>query len=283
MGLCAMVCSTARAQETVPFDHVHLAVPDPAQARAWYLKHLGGVEGETPDRIASAKWPGDHPLPFQILFLAAPAARPSAEGVIYAVGFSFPNLDQKFDELRSAGARLVSGPADVPGLWRRAVVDDPWGTRLELVQDPRFDLPGIHHITLRVPNPDETLKWYAGAFGGERINLAGQFDALRYRDLDLVYLTAVQGDVRPGQGHAIDHISWGPIDLDRVVAALKSRGVAFATDPNPRGNPACAFESKEVRALVCPQPEQLAHRTVFLEAPGGVRVELVQHLEAGGH
>jgi hypothetical protein len=38
-----------------------------------------------------------------------------------------------------------------------------------------------------------------------------------------------------------------------------------------------------VRRLYCAEPDQLAHRTVFLDGPDGVRIELVQHLEAGGH
>jgi hypothetical protein len=38
-----------------------------------------------------------------------------------------------------------------------------------------------------------------------------------------------------------------------------------------------------IRRLYCAQPDQLPHRIVFLDAPDGVRVELVQHLEAGGH
>ena len=93
-----------------------------------------------------------------------------------------------------------------------------------------------------------------------------------------------------------DRVAWGPLDLDRVVNDLKTLGVKFSSDTNPRGYPACNFVSGNadeggpttspgtgVRRLFCTQPDQLPHRIVYLEAPEGVKVELVQHLEAGGH
>lgn len=284
LGLVVALGGTARAQQTVPFDHLHLAVPDAAQAREWYLKYIGGIDGETPDRIAFAKWPGDHPLPVQILFLSSTNAQPSAGSVIDSIAFSFPNLDQKVKEIEAAGATVITPLAQVPGLWQRAVVEDPWGTTIELVQDPAFDLAGIHHVTLRVPDPDETLSWYVSAFGGERVKMGGQIDAIRYRDLNVIYLVALKSDrMAPSQGHSIDHLGWGPIDLDQVVNDLKARGATFGSDPNPRGYPACGFKAQEIRTLNCPQPEQLPHRSVHVEAPNGVRIELVQHLEAGGH
>ena len=49
--------------EAPPFDSIHLAVPEIASARDWYLKNIGGNVGETADRIAFGKWTGDHPLP----------------------------------------------------------------------------------------------------------------------------------------------------------------------------------------------------------------------------
>ena len=63
---CAMVlavCSAAQAQAIEPFDHLHLAVSDVEQARDWYIQHMGGNAGETPDAVAWGTWPVDHPLP----------------------------------------------------------------------------------------------------------------------------------------------------------------------------------------------------------------------------
>lgn len=289
VALLLSVCAPAQAQLTEPFDHLHLAVPDVERARDWYVQFMGGNAGETPETVAWGKWTGDHPLPIQILFLLSAEARPSAGSAIDHIGFSFADLDAKVDALRTAGIRIVSPVSEVPGLWKQAVVEDPWGTKLVLVQDP--DALGIHHVELRVPDPDTTLSWYVRAFGGDRTRYKGVVDAVRYRDLGVFFLFAVEDDgAAPSPGHAIDHIGFGPWDLDKVVTALTAEGVTFTSNPNPRINPACRFTGGNgegttpgIRRLYCAQPDQLAHRVVYVEGPGGVRIELVQHLEAGRH
>ena len=279
--------SIARAQLTEPFDHLHLAVPDPEQARDWYLRNIGGNAGETPERVAFGEWKGDHPLPIQLLFLQSATARPSQGSTIDHIGFSFPNLTAKITALEAAGVKVVSPVAEIPGLWKQAMIEDPWGTRLELVEDP--DALGIHHVELRVPDPEDSFRWYVRAFGGDRTKYKG-IDAIRYRDLGVFYLIIVKDDqANPSQGHSIDHLGFGPIDLDKVVNDLTAQGMKFTSNPNPRGFPACTFRGggegsvREIRRLYCAEPDQLAHRVVFLDGPGGVRIELVQHLEAGGH
>ena len=283
------LCPPVWAQLTEPFDHVHLAVPDVLQARDWYIQHMGGNEGETPETVSWGKWPGDHPLPVQLHFMLSPNARPNAGSAIDHIGFSFANLSEKVAALTSAGVRIVEPVTEVPGLWKQAVAEDPWGTKLLLVEDP--DAPGFHHVELRVPDPDAALSWYVRVFGGDRTKYRGQRDAVRYRELGVFYLFAVK-DARAesSTGRVIDHIAFGPIDLDKVVNALTADGVKFASNPNPRINPGCRFvqsddpdNSSGIRKLYCAQPDPLSHRVVYLEAPGGLRVELVQHLEAGGH
>jgi len=283
------VCSPAQAQLTDPFDHLHLAVPDIEQARDWYLQHMGGNVGETSERVAFGEWKGDHPLPIQLLFLQSATAGPSAGSAIDHIGFSFPDLDATMAALQAAGVKVVSPISEVPGRWKQAMIEDPWGTRLELVQDP--DAPGLHHVELRVRDPEESFRWYVRAFGGDRTTYKG-LEAIRYRDLGVFYLVIVKDDRSvPSQGHSIDHLGFGPIDLNKVVNDLTAQGVTFTSDPNPRGFPACTVSMRgggegvvrEVRRLYCEEPNQLAHRVVVLDGPGGVRIELVQHLEAGGH
>jgi catechol 2,3-dioxygenase-like lactoylglutathione lyase family enzyme len=286
--LLLLTPSVARAQLTEPFDHLHLAVPDPEQARDWYLRNIGGNVGETPDRVAFGEWKGDHPLPIQLLFLQSATARPSKGSTIDHIGFSFASLDAKLAALQAAGVRVVSPVTEIPGRWKQAMIEDPWGTRLELVEDP--DALGIHHVEIRVADPEESFRWYVRAFGGDRTKYKG-IDAIRYRDLGVFYLIIVKDDqATPSQGHSIDHLGFGPIDLDKVVNDLTAQGMKFTSNPNPRGFPACSFRGgsgegsvREIRRLYCAEPDQLAHRVVFLEGPGGVRIELVQHLEAGGH
>ena len=289
IAMVLALCPTAYAQAVEPFDHLHLAVSDVEQARDWYIEYMGGNPGETPDAVAWGNWPVDHPLPIQVLFTLADNARPSAGSAIDHIGFSFADLDAAVSTLRAAGATIVSPVTEVPGLGKQAVAQDPWGTKLVLVQDP--NALGIHHVELRVADPNESLNWYARVFGGERTKYKGLVDAVLYRGLGVFYLFAVKDeDAAPSPGHAIDHLGFGPIDLDKVVGALTADGVKFISNPNPRLNPACRVVAADdtnggqgVHRLYCEDPPQLAHRTVFLDAPGGVRIELVQHLEAGGH
>jgi catechol 2,3-dioxygenase-like lactoylglutathione lyase family enzyme len=289
LALLLAVCPPAAAQLTEPFDHLHLAVPDIERARDWYLRHMEGNAGETPETVAWGEWTGDHPLPIQLLFVLSDGAKPSAGSAIDHIGFSFANVEAKVEALRAAGVRIVSPPVEVPGLWKQAVVEDPWGTKLVLVEDP--DALGIHHVELRVPDPEESLEFYVRAFGGDRTKYRGTLDAVRYRDLGVFFIFAVKDDHAPASpGHSIDHIGFGPWDLDKVVTALKAEGVTFTSNPNPRLNPACRFVAADgesgnrgVRRLYCAQADQLAHRVVYIDGPGGVRIELLQHVEAGGH
>ena len=196
LALLALLALTlpapAAAQVTDPFDHLHLAVPDVERAREWYIQHMGGNAGESPDTVAWGTWPADHPLPIQLLFLLAPDAGPSAGSAIDHIGFSFTDLDVTVAQLRLSGVKIVSPVTEVAGIGRQAVAEDPWGTKLVLLQDP--DALGIHHVELRVPDPDASLRWYVNAFGGDRVKYKGVVDAVRYRDLGVFYVFAVKDD-----------------------------------------------------------------------------------------
>jgi catechol 2,3-dioxygenase-like lactoylglutathione lyase family enzyme len=287
-ALLVALCPSAHAQVVEPFDHLHLVVPDVEFAREWYIQHMGGNAGETPDAVSWGAWPGDHPMPVQLLFTLADPSHAGKGTTIDHVGFSFANLDAAVDELHTAGVRILSPVSVSADLGKHAVAEDPWGTRLVLVEDP--EAPGIHHVEIRVADPEASLSWYARMFGGERVRFKGTVDAVRYRGLGVFYLFATRDDQAvPGPGRTLDHLGFGPIDLDKVVRALTAEGAVFTSNPNPRLNPGCRVSAagderdQGVQRLFCEPPPQLAHRAVFLSAPDGVRIELVQHLEAGGH
>jgi len=230
------------APVSVPYDHIHLAVPDPDKAYDWYIRHLDGLAGENPGRVMFEPFGGRRPLPVQLIFIRAAAARPSEGGVIDSIGFSVADVAEKTKALEAAGGKVVS-----PG-----VVVDPWGTKIELVND----VPGrgFHHVTLRVADPDATLRWFASEFGGARTKMSGR-DAVRY---GRTYLVVTKGDAAPSQGRSIDHLGFGPLSMDATSAALKTQGVKFTAEP-------------------AAAPNQFGHRTGYVEAPGGIRIELVEH------
>ena len=264
------VSAPAQNLRAVEYDSLYLTVPDVEQARDWYMTNMGGSAGEIPERVAFGQWIGDHPLPIQLSFLAS-ATDPADHGRRHRQHrLLVQGPRREGPGTGAAGAKVVAPVTDVPGLWKRAVVEDPWGTRLELVQDP--DLLGLHHVTLVVPDPEASLEWLVHALGGDRTKLKGQIDAIRYRDLSVFYLFAVKGDrAASGPGHAIDHLGFGPLDLDTVVSDLTKMGVKFVSDPNPRGYPGCTFVAggagdrgagaSDFSKLSCTQPDQLPHRT----------------------
>jgi catechol 2,3-dioxygenase-like lactoylglutathione lyase family enzyme len=246
----------AQTVQTVPYDHIHLAASDPEKAYEWYVANLGGQVGENPGRVIFEPFANARPLPVQMIFIKAPADLPPSEGgVIDSVGFSFPDVGAKATALAAAGATIVQPARDVAGM-KQAVVRDPWGVKITLVEDRAR--PGFHHIALRVADPEATTQWFLSSFGGERVKVAGAPSALRY---DKTYLLIQQGQgTLPSQGRAIDHLGFAPAKMDAVATELDTKQVKFTSRPQPK-------------------PNQFGHRTAYVEAPGGVRIELVEHAQ----
>ena len=228
-------------------DHLHLAVPDQTKAVAWYQKHFGGQPTkEAEERLMF----GDT----RVIFQKNDKATPSSGSVLDHIGFSVADLDGAMKSLEADGAKVVTPARDIPGLFKLAFVDDPWGTRLEIVQDAAK--LGLHHVHLRAPNPDTALAWYASTFGGTIGKLKERIDGINYGG---VWLLAQKGEAVPSAGHAIDHIGFRPMNVDNVVAGLKTKSVKVTTEPRP-----------------LTLPSGVSMRLAFIEGPDGVRIELVQ-------
>jgi catechol 2,3-dioxygenase-like lactoylglutathione lyase family enzyme len=136
-------------------------------------------------------------------------------------------LDRTMSALQAAGAKVLTPPRDVPGLFRIGFIEDPWGVKIELVEDP--EPPGFHHIHLRVPDPEASLAWYAGAFGGERTRLKGRLDAVKYSNPDVWLLAQKGDDVAPSRGRAIDHLGWAVPDVEAKVRDLRPKAPSRPT------------------------------------------------------
>lgn len=227
-------------------DHIHLAAPDQPTAVEWYRTHFGATATpEGPDRAMLG--------PTRLIFQRSAMPKPSQGSVLGLIGFSVSNLDETVKKLQSAGVRLVMPPMAMQGI-RMAQVVDPWGTLIEVVQDDAK--LGLHHIGLVTPDPAASLAWFAETFGGKVTKFRGAVDGINYGG---VWLFAGKGSSEPSAGHAIDHIGFRPLNVDGVVAAMKTKNVKVTTEPRP---------------LVL--PSGTAMRLAFIEGPGGVRIELVQ-------
>jgi catechol 2,3-dioxygenase-like lactoylglutathione lyase family enzyme len=238
---------------TLPYDHIHLNVPDPAAGANWYEKNFGGKRiTEAPDRLMFGST--------RFMFLRKADATPSAGSAIDHVGFSVPDLDATMKALESAGVKITTPARDVPGLFKLAFVEDPWGTRIEVVQDS--ELLGLHHIHLRHPNPDEGFAWLLSNFGGQKTQLKGRIDALKYsaEGFSDMWILVTKGEAQPSIGHAIDHIGWRSTrPLTDTMKELTSKGVQATSEPRP---------------LSLPNGPSI--NFAYVAGPAGARIELVE-------
>lgn len=236
----------AAAQETLLYDHVHMAVPDPEAAAQWYHDHIGGewVDGRT-DRLLFGTT--------RIMFLRGEGRRPSQGGVIDHLGFSFPDLEAKLQEIEAAGGTV--GPVrDVPGLFPLSFVTDPFGVRLELIEEPQH--LGFHHIHLRSADPAATLAWYEQMMGGVRMRMRGMLDGILYPGN--VWILVQQGETFPSSEGVIDHIGWRSPVSDVNQERVEGLGAEVTSAP---------------RDMTLPNGQI---RFFYIAGPEGARVEFVQ-------
>ena len=249
LTLLLSLSALAQAQsKTYMYDHVHMAVPEPLVAAQWYKDNIGGefVDGRT-DRLLFGTT--------RIMFLGGNEdTRPSEGGVIDHLGFSVANLEEVVARAQANGATLQGEIRDVPGLFKLAFIVTPFGSRMELLQDPQH--LGFHHVHLRSTDPEATFKWYEDTFGGIHKNMLGRLDGILYPGN--VWLLITRGENFPSQGASIDHIGWRALDSDETIADLNSKGVEFTSEPRDMTLP---------NGMI---------NFFYVQGPEGARVELVR-------
>src|SRR5262245_49789502 len=163
--------------------------------------------------------------------------------------------------LAASGAKVIEPVKDTPGLYKAALVENQWGTRIQLVQDPQ--LVGLHHVQLRTPDPDAAYKWLLDKFGGERTKIKGQIDSVKYGGVPgftTVYVVAMKGASVPSQGRAIDHIGWrSTATIDETKAMLEGKSVQLTSQPRP---------------LALPNGPSI--NFFYVAGPDGARIEIVE-------
>ena len=159
--LIASAATGVRAQSKtiLPFDHIHLNEPA-AEASQWWEKNIPGGRRitEAPNRIMYGA--------VRLMFLAPRSSGGSDGSVIEHLGFSVADLDATMTALAGIGTKVLEPVKDTPGLYKTAMIESPWGTRIQLVQDR--ELLGLHHVQLRSPDTEGMYAWLLDKFGGER-------------------------------------------------------------------------------------------------------------------
>jgi catechol 2,3-dioxygenase-like lactoylglutathione lyase family enzyme len=214
----------ALAQTTLPFDHIGLVASAPPKAAAWWIQHLGGGAGVSAERVAYGT--------AQLIFAGgeAPGSPAAPGGVVDHIGISVASVDAKLNELTAAGAKTLEPPHQDPGLFKAALVEDPWGVRVEIVEDP--SALGLHHIHVRAANPAKALKQYQQVLGGERGKLKNRADGLRYGTIWV--LVGGPKDFRgpASTSKAVDHLAWRVENVDAEAARVKALGLKVVGPQN---------------------------------------------------
>ncbi len=215
--LCAFAAAIgASGNSDFVFDHLSLNVANPEKATEWYASHLGGTpDGDSAVRFGSVR----------LSFRQSATSKPSEGTVIDHVAFSVDT-------------------------WPAGFSEDPWGTRIEIVRGTTADK--LHHIHVLATSPDATMNWLLQSFGGTRARVDG-LEGVKFGSV-LVAVQRVDHEPAPSAGHVIDHMGWGPHNLDAAAAELTAAGVKFTTQPRTVGNLPMGF----------------------VEGPNQLRVEIVQ-------
>jgi catechol 2,3-dioxygenase-like lactoylglutathione lyase family enzyme len=239
--LAAMTLATAapHAADDLSFDHISFSVADPAKAAAWYVKTFGA----TPDGTAGVTFGS-----IRFRFRQAGSAAPSAGSVIDHLGFAVTSLEAKAAEWRAAGLTPIAAPQNSGGI-KAVWFEDPWGVRLELLQDEHA---GLHHVHLLATDRAVTLKWLTDSLGGTRVDQSG-LEMLKFGALSVAVLEAAGTPVGSASS-VVDHLGWTTASVDEAAAVLKQAGVKFTIEPRTTGT----------------------LRMAFIEGPNQLRVEILQ-------
>ena len=238
-----------------PYDHIHLTAPDALKAVNWYVKHFGGEAGRFDRAGDGTVYPIDRVFYDDIaliFFEREPTGGSVGTGVDH-IGFSLRNVEEVVSNIIQDGGTQLGDFIEFSGM-KIAFVEDPWGTKIELINDA--DLRGMHHLHLASADPERTLAWYAENFGGESDSFAGVLPGLNYGNIWLLVDRADAAPV-PTQGRSLDHLGWKYEDLTAAAEMLKASGVEFTVEPRP------------FRGI----------RISFVEGPDRVRIELVEPAE----
>ena len=245
------------------YHHVHITASAPSEGVRWYEQHMDCEP--VADRSDAAECAG-----VELVFVVQPAIGSTQGTGVNHIGFSYPDLTAKMAELeavgvRGSGVRLQRFPdgstlRDVPGLFKLGFVFDPWGTRIEMVEDP--ERLGFHHIHLSATDPAATLAWYQDVFGGETASLKGRLDGLLFDDV-WVLVSEAESIPATTQGRAIDHIGFSVPDLDAAAAEMRRKGIVFQTEPE------------------VPEGGRTSAKRAFIVGPDNVRLAVVETGWAG--
>ena len=246
------------------YHHVHVTASNATEAVKWYTEYMECLP--LSDRDDAVDCAGT-----EIVFVSRPTLGSSQRTGIDHIAFSYADLTIKMSTLEAVGVRgsgvrlqrFEDGATlrVAPGLFKHGFIFDPWGTRIELVEDK--DLLGFHHIHLSSTDPQTTLSWYHEIFGGERARLRNRLDGILLNNIWLFATHHAEGTPAATTGRAIDHIAFSVEDLDTAAVEMRRKNVRFVEEPR------------------VPKGARTPVKRAFVAGPDNVRLEIVESGFAG--
>ena len=235
--LAAIGLFGAASAGAASFHHLRIISASPSEAVAWYARHLDC--DAVPGRSDTAACAG-----IELIFVAMPTMGSTQGTGVNHVAFSYADLSSKMAELeavgvRGSGVRLQrfddgSTLRDAPGMFKHGFLFDPWGTRIELVEDPEH--LGFHHVHLSASDPAATLRWYREALGGDPGPLHGEQAGLQVGGAWLLASRHPDGTPASTRGRAIAHVAFAVPNLAREAARMRRDAVEFEGEPRTPPN-----------------------------------------------
>lgn len=214
------------------FTHVHLRTPDPAAAAEWYHTLVGGELRPSAGGMGSVRQ-----VHGSISTMLDDADAESSSGsVIDHFGFAVADVPAMVEKARVMGAQVVSEPH--PGITANmiAMIRDPWGTKIEFLEDP--DFTGFSHVHMVTEGAGALRDWLLEVFGGDYDAERGgdRIHAIRYDGIWIYVSESEESATAPSRGRSLDHMGFSVTDMDAVVAKVKASGYEpYVIRPNRPG------------------------------------------------
>ncbi|MEM6705298.1 MAG: VOC family protein [Acidobacteriota bacterium] len=237
------------------WDHLHLNAADSNAAAAWYVEAFGpwSPPGIAAERVVVVGLQGARFGRHQFRWFDA-EAEGSVGSVVDHYGWSVTDVDAACTAFEAAGAKLLEEPRTVGESLRICFLEDPWGAKFELLDDP--DLLGFHHVHLLVPDPESHRRHLAELVGGEPSTFNDLLPGVRRDDGPWVLYRAAAG-LAPSLGRAIDHMAFTVQGLEERLDAMSAAGAKVEGPPRDVDGARIGFAAAHDGArieLVEPQP-----------------------------
>jgi catechol 2,3-dioxygenase-like lactoylglutathione lyase family enzyme len=209
---------TTNAQ--IEFTHVQIRVPDSAEAAQWY----DSVFGSTSSYIGQNHIINHVNGYISVINNQGNIAPQSDQGVIDHFSIAVPDVAATVALVQSKGGVLKDGPRKGITAPVIAFIEDPWGVRMELVEDDEY--PGINHLHLFTTDPDTMKDWLLNTFGGRYDSDRGQgiFHTIYYDKIWVHITKSRDGQRKASLGMAIEYLAFDVDSLDEFRTRLINSG-----------------------------------------------------------